>query len=319
VIMAQDDFDLAAALRHVHPAGTRRRSGEVEPAHVLLPESMRAERSEPKEKTERRIPEQLPLRPRMPDWSTIGKRPPVQRLASLEVTSAERPPVSRRRHGCSICGSTTVLCKDDGSPYAHKCQHKVWCRTQDGHLKCQQCEAERVTRAEQTLLQGRAARRQFAANVRRADQVAPRVGYDLVEVVRPVSCPICQSFLQGQRAVRVWVWDPEERTWTANTVQCCSHPRPGVPMAEMPAKYFEVERASAGGPGGCQDAGDPDGDAVAVDRSSAPDSRPTGQPSSKGGRRPSPGSQRPAVHRPSVSSPLAAAGGGSRAKGRPRG
>jgi RNA polymerase sigma factor (sigma-70 family) len=30
--MAQEDFDLAAALRNVHPAGTRRRSGEVAPA-----------------------------------------------------------------------------------------------------------------------------------------------------------------------------------------------------------------------------------------------------------------------------------------------
>jgi RNase P subunit RPR2 len=135
------------------------------------------------------------------------------------------------------------MCRDDGSPYEHKCKHKVWCRTQDGHVKCKQCDAERVKRAEQKLLQGRAARRQFAANVRRADQVAPRVGYDLVEVVRPVSCPICQSFLQGQRAVRVWVWDPEERTWTVTTVQCCRHHRPGVPMAEIQAKYFETECA----------------------------------------------------------------------------
>jgi len=39
VIMAQDDFDLAAALRNVHPAGKRRRSGEVEHAHVFRPES----------------------------------------------------------------------------------------------------------------------------------------------------------------------------------------------------------------------------------------------------------------------------------------
>ena len=238
--MAQENFDLEAALRSVHPAGTRRR-GEVEPAHVFWPDSMRAEWSEPTEKTERRIPEPLPLRPPMPDWSTIGKRPPGQRLASLEVTSAERPPVSRRRHGCLICGSKTVLCRDNGSPYEHKCQHKVWCRTQDGHLKCKQCEAERVQRAEQKLLQGRAARRQFAANVRLADKVAPRVAYDLLEVVRPISCPICQRFLQGQRAVRVWVWDPEERTWTVHSVQCCRHQRPGVPMAEMQRKYFETE------------------------------------------------------------------------------
>jgi hypothetical protein len=236
--MAQDDFDLAAALRHVHPAGTRWR-GEVEPAHVLLLASRRAEWREPTEKTERRIPEPQPLRPRLPDWSGIGTG--VQTSAHNDLVPALRPPSSRRKFGCSICGSTTVRCKDDGSPDAHKCQHKVWCRTQDGHLQCQQCEAERVQRAEQTLLQGRAARRQLAANVRRADAKALRVAYDLVEVVRPISCPICQRFLQGQRAVRVWVWDPEERTWTVNSVQCCRHQRPGVPMAEMQRKYFETE------------------------------------------------------------------------------
>ena len=138
--MVQDDFDLEAALRNVHPAGQRGRIGAVEQAHVFLPASMRAEQG---------------------------------------------------------------------------------------------------TRAEQTRLPGPAARRRFAANGQRADEQAPRVGYDLVEVVRPVSCSICQQFLQGQRAVRVWGWSPVEQTWTAHTLQCCRHPRPGVPLgAEMAAKYF---------------------------------------------------------------------------------
>ncbi len=232
--MAQEDFDLEAALRNVHPAGKRRRIEEVERTHVFLPESIRVERVEPKGK-----PEQLPLRPRLPDWRGIG--PGVQTSAPSDQVPAVRPPVSRRKYGCSICGSKTVLCKDDGAPYEHKCPHRVWCRTRGGHVKCKRCEAERLTRAEQKLRQGSPAWRQFAATVKQADPVGPRVSHDLVEVVRPVSCPICQRFLQGQWAVRVWVWCQAERTWTVNSVQCCRHQRPGVPMAEMQAKYFASE------------------------------------------------------------------------------
>ena len=43
---------------------------------------------------------------------------------------------------------------------------------------------------------------------------------------------MCQTFLQGQRAVRVWVMKDGE--WVINNVQCLRHkPRPGVPLMEL--------------------------------------------------------------------------------------
>ena len=40
-----------------------------------------------------------------------------------------------------------------------------------------------------------------------------------------------EKFLQGNRAVRVWVQKDGE--WVVNNVQCTSHHRPGVPLSEM--------------------------------------------------------------------------------------
>jgi hypothetical protein len=78
-------------------------------------------------------------------------------------------------------------------PYEHKCPHKKWCRTENGHVKCPRCEERLWEWAKELERQSAVARRAFAVN--------------------------------GQRAVRVWVWDPAERRWTGNAVQCCRHPR----------------------------------------------------------------------------------------------
>jgi hypothetical protein len=229
-----DEFDLEAALRNVHSG---RRPEPVDRVAVLLPEDMRAERTEPKGKTERRIPEQLPLRPRMPDWSGIGTG--GQTAAPIDVVPAERPPVSRRKFGCSICGKKTVMCRDDGSPYEHKCKHGRWCKTERGHIKCKDCEVALVKRMKEKRQLGHVVRRELAENIRVAEQNLPQVAWELVEVVSARSCPLCQEFLQGKRAVRLYTWSAEERAWNIGGVQCLTHPRPGVSMAEMSAAYFE--------------------------------------------------------------------------------
>jgi hypothetical protein len=363
VTMDDDGFDIEEALRNVHSAGSR---PKVERALVFLPESMRAEQN-PK-KTERTVPQQLPLKPKLPDWSILNDPNRVQTSAqgraTVEVlaTEAEKqklrkvyekrgiqaaikagekiglypyqvkelltrevyrgqtltdkdgrllpalqiealqmyrsgkhgsselarfygvphqvilellnqypngsplpsegptiaealqgrlggfrvgPPTPEELHGrnghkfgCSVCGSTTVMCREDGSPFDHKCKHKMWCRTINGHAKCAECAKEQQHVAEADLVREADIRRQFAENVRKADEQAPRVGYDLVEVVAPATCPICHDLLQGKRAVRVWVWDKEGRTWKLNNYQCVTHHKPGVPMSELSGQYF---------------------------------------------------------------------------------
>ena len=221
-----EEFDLEAALANVHSASGRRPKPEpVERVHVFLPEQMRAEQQQEKK---------VPWFVKQPNWNAVLNKnrttEPVQTSAQ-QLSLPGTPAAERRRFGCAICGSKTVMCKDDGSPYEHKCTHKKWCRTKSGHPVCEECEKDLVRRMEQHKLQQSAAQRQFAENLREAEKNALKVGFDLVEVTRPVTCPLCQKFLQGNRAVRVWVQKDGE--WVVNNVQCTSHHRPGVPLSEM--------------------------------------------------------------------------------------
>jgi hypothetical protein len=248
--MATEDFDLDAALRNVQSAGGRTR--KVERAHVFLPGTMRAERKlEERTQTEalermraghKVMPKQVPWYVKQPVWDNLGRQP-VQRSAPKTETEAAPAPPSARMFGCSICGNKGVQCKDDGSPYEHKCKHRVWCRTKSGHPECPECEQSLIVRMEQAKHRQSTVQRQFAINVKQAEQDAPKVGWDLVEVSRPVPCPICQTFLQGQRAVRVWI--QKDGAWVVNNVQCLSHrPRPGIPLPEGGPAH---ERANAEG------------------------------------------------------------------------
>ena len=183
--MANEGFDLEAALRNVQSAG--RRPETVERAHVFLPETMRAERK-PKEKTQAEaleslaaghavMPKPVPWYVKQPDWSTRGRHP-GQMSAPLLVEPAQPTPARSRKFGCSICGSKKVQCKDDGSPFEHKCSHRVWCRTKRGHPECPECEKSLIVRMEQAKLRQSTAQRQFAANVKQAEKNAPKVGFD---------------------------------------------------------------------------------------------------------------------------------------------
>jgi RNase P subunit RPR2 len=224
-----EEFDLEAALRNVQSAGGQRPKS-VERAHVFLPKQMRADLQPAKPVPTKKT---VPWFVKQSDWSKLGKS--VQTSAPTQPEDGQQlslptAPAGRRMFGCSICGSKTVLCKDDGSPYDHKCKHKQWCKTKSGHPVCEECEKELLVRVEQDQIRKSHVRRQFAANVRKAEKNALKVGFDLVEVTRPMTCPLCQRFLQGNRAVRVWV--QEDGEWVVNNVQCTSHHRPGVPLSE---------------------------------------------------------------------------------------
>ncbi len=227
VTMATEEFDLEAALRNVHSAGQRRRpEPPVKRVHVFLPKPMRADQPATQQK-------KVPWVVKQPDWSQIGQKSkttdPVQTSAQPELPIA---PVARRRFGCSVCGSKTVQCKEDGAPYQHKCSHGKWCRTKSGHPACEECEKKLIVRVEQEKLRQSSAQQEFAANLREAEKAHPQVGWDIVEVTSASTCPICEKFLQGNRAVRVWV--KKDGDWVVNNLQCLHHrPRPGVPQQEL--------------------------------------------------------------------------------------
>jgi len=222
-----EGFDLEAALANVHSASGRRPKPEpVERVHVFLPDEMRAEQQQQEKK--------VPGLVKQPDWNAVLNKTsttaPVQTSAQ-QLRLPGTPAAERRRFGCAICGSKTVMCKDDGSPYEHKCTHKRWCKTKSGHPVCEACEKDLVRRMEQHKLRQSAAQRQFAENLRQAEKASPQVGWDIVEVTRAATCPICQKFLQGNRAVRVWV--KKDGEWVVNNLQCLHHrPRPGIPLQE---------------------------------------------------------------------------------------
>lgn len=263
--MADAEFDIERAMENVHPASKRK---PVERALVFLPDDMRADVRAPA-KPERPVPTP---QPRLPDWDWLKRREAsapyaewkrlkkqatalvrsgitsVSRVAAALETSErvarevlkevdfplDPLPVARtQRNGCSLCGSTTVMCRDDGSPYAHKCRHRYWCRTVRGHVGCEECERSLIFAAETRAENGSEAKRRFAENIQAAEAAAPQVAWEFVEVVRAVSCKMCGEFLQGRRAVKMYAWDADGRRWRASCLQCQAHPRPGVPLADV--------------------------------------------------------------------------------------
>ncbi len=237
--MATEGFDVEAALANVHSASGRRPKPEpVERVHVFLPERMRAEQKQPEKKKQGKAPWFV----KQPDWDVVLNKnstttEPVQTSAQ-QLSLPGTAPVHRRKFGCSICNNKTVQCKDDGSPYEHKCSHRKWCRTKSGHPICEECENELIVRVEQAKLRQSAAQQEFAKNLRQAEKAHPPVGWDIVEVTSASTCPICQKFLQGNRAVRVWV--KKEGEWQINNLQCLHHrPRPGVPLQETVGQSAE--------------------------------------------------------------------------------